>query len=87
MQTRLNGRRVFHRLLDAHSFVKNPLSSSVIDAWRAKEKTIMGLTEGQGIAVFLEMEADLNQIARAVGELAFDLDGHIQMLVDEARGK
>ena len=47
----------------------------------------MTLTEGQGIALFLEMEEDLYQIGRALGELAADLDGHIQMLVDEARGK
>jgi hypothetical protein len=79
--------RAFHRLLDAHSFVKDPLSSENVEAWRAKAETIMTLTEGQGIAIFLEMQEDLYQIGRALGEMAGDLDGHIQMLIDEARGK
>lgn len=79
--------RAFHKLLDGHSFVKDPFSSANVDAWRAKAATIMTLTEAGGIALFLEMEECLHQISRALREMASDLDGHIQMLVDEARGK
>ena len=79
--------RAFHSLLDAHSFVRDPFCAADLDAWREEAATITSFSEGQGIAVFLEMEEDLYRIGRALAELASDLDGHIQMLVDEARGK
>ncbi len=77
----------FRKLIGEHKFQKDVISSLDLDKFRAIAETVTERTEAEGITHFLEIEEQLKKIARAAKECASDLDDHIQLLIDERRGK
>jgi hypothetical protein len=63
------------------------ISNLRLDEYREMAEAVRTQPEEEGIARFLEIEEDLEKVARAAAECACDLDNHIQFLIDESRGK
>ncbi len=79
--------KAFHELLDSRPFNPKPISRQRLSAVRREAKKMSKLGEGEAIEKFLKIEEELDPLARALKNLASDLDGHIQHLIDVARGK
>ena len=77
----------YHKVLNAHSFVADPIPQQMIDGFRERVDALGSSSEAEGIALFLQIEKELRIPSKALEELAFDLDGYIQQQIDIMRGK
>lgn len=77
----------FHKRLEGHKFIRNPISRQKLTALRYKAKKILDMTHAEGIALFLKTEQELATIAAVLRELAWDLEGYYQHMSDLYRGK
>jgi hypothetical protein len=77
----------FHRLLNRHTFIPDPLPRTAIDAYRKRVEELTDGNEAQGIALFLEIQEKLDVIGNCIWELTLDLDGEISDGADRALGK
>ncbi len=77
----------FHKHLDAHNFIANPISRQKLTALKAKAKKVLTMPHTEGIDLFLQLEKDLTPIALAFSEMAWDLEDYHQHMFDSYRGK
>jgi hypothetical protein len=77
----------FHKILDAHKFRPDVISSLQLDQYRQRAERVTTQSEPVGISQFLETEEQLEAVARAASECAGDLDAYEQWMLDYSRGK
>lgn len=74
-------------VLRAHKPLTRELSPERLDRPRQRVASALDGNLAEGLRTFLAVHRELQPVLEALEEFSFDLDGHIQHLVDLARGK
>jgi hypothetical protein len=77
----------FQKLVKAHKFQKDVISSLDLDKYRSIADSVTEGTESEGITQFFQIEEELKKVRRAAHECSSDLDNHLQLELDIRRGK
>ncbi len=77
----------FHKLLDQHTFIRDPLPRERLVALREEADGVVEGTEKEGVSTFLRIEEELAKVLPAIQEFAHDLDWYFEQELDLRRGK
>jgi hypothetical protein len=67
----------FHKLVNGHEFLDDVISAFQLDRYRQAAEDVTKQSESAGISQFLEIEEQLERIARAGSECTSDLQGYV----------
>lgn len=79
--------RRLHDLLQAHKPLTRELSTEHLHRQQQRVADALGRDLAEGLRTFLAVHRELQPILEALAEFSLDLDGHIQHLINVARGK
>lgn len=79
--------RRLHDVLHAHKPLTREFSTNHLGRQQQRVADALDRDLAEGLRTFLTVQRELQPILEVLAELSLDLDGHIQHLIDVARGK